>query len=68
MSLTNEPFLYKDVRLLLNFTLNSLLNQAVCALRSLSIMGGIQNLIICVKMAWSEHLDRLRSEYSLITL
>ena len=26
MSLTNEPFLYKDVRLLLNFTLNSLLN------------------------------------------
>ena len=33
-------------------------NQAVCALRSLSIMGGIQNLIICVKMAWSEHLDR----------
>ena len=33
-------------------------NQAVCALRSLSITGGIQNLIICVKMAWSEHLDR----------
>ena len=32
--------------------------QAVCALRSLSIMGGIQNLIICVKMACSEHLDR----------
>ena len=31
--------------------------QAVCALRSRSIMGGIQNLIICVKMAWSEHLD-----------
>ena len=31
--------------------------QAVCALRSLSIMGRIQNLIICVKMAWSEHLD-----------
>ena len=31
--------------------------QAVCALRSLSIMGSIQNLIICVKMAWSEHLD-----------
>ena len=29
----------------------------VCALRSLSIMGGIQNLIICVKMAWREHLD-----------
>ena len=25
--------------------------QAVCALRSLSIMGDIQNLIICVKMA-----------------
>ena len=23
----------------------------------LSIMGGIQNLIIYVKMAWSEHLD-----------
>ena len=33
-------------------------SQAVCALRSLSIMGGIQNLIICVKMARSEHLDR----------
>ena len=32
-------------------------SQAVCALRSLSIMGGIQNLIICVKMAWSERLD-----------
>ena len=32
-------------------------SQVVCALRSLSIMGGIQNLIICVKMAWSEHLD-----------
>ena len=32
-------------------------NQAACALRSLSIMGGVQNLIICVKMAWSEHLD-----------
>ena len=31
--------------------------QVVCVLRSLSIMGGIQNLIICVKMAWSEHLD-----------
>ena len=31
-------------------------NQVVCALRSLSIMAGIQNLIICVKMAWSEHL------------
>ena len=28
----------------------------VCALQSLSIMGGIQNLIICVKIAWSEHL------------
>ena len=34
-----------------------LITQVVCALRSLSIMGGIQNLIICVKMAWSEHLD-----------
>ena len=32
-------------------------SQVVCALRSLSIMGGIQNLIICVKMACSEHLD-----------
>ena len=31
--------------------------QVVCALRSLRIMGRIQNLIICVKMAWSEHLD-----------
>ena len=27
------------------------------ALRSLSIMGGTQNLMICVKMALSEHLD-----------
>ena len=35
----------------------SVFMQAVCALRSLSIMGGIQNLIICVKMACSEHLD-----------
>ena len=34
-----------------------LMLQAVCALRSLSIMGGIQNLIICLKMAWSEHHD-----------
>ena len=34
-----------------------LINQVVCALRSLSIMGGIQNQIICVKMACSEHLD-----------
>ena len=33
-------------------------HQALCALRSLSIMGGIQNLIISLKMAWSEHLDR----------
>ena len=31
--------------------------QVGCALRSPSIMGGIQNLIICVKMAWGEHLD-----------
>ena len=36
---------------------NNTYPQAVCALRSLSIIGGIQNLIICVKMAWSEHLD-----------
>ena len=33
------------------------MRQAVCALRSLSIMGGVQNLITCVKMACSEHLD-----------
>ena len=33
------------------------ISQEVCPLRSLSIMGGIQNLIICVKMAFSEHLD-----------
>ena len=31
--------------------------QVVCALRSLSIIGGIQNLISWVKMVWSEHLD-----------
>ena len=28
----------------------------VCALQSLSIMGSIQNLFICVKMAFREHL------------
>ena len=28
----------------------------MCALGSLSIIGGFQDLIICVKMAWSEHL------------
>ena len=31
-------------------------NQVVCALGSLSFVGGIQNLIICVKMARSERL------------
>ena len=33
-------------------------------------MGGIQNLIICVKMAWSEHLagSDCGDEYSLNTL
>ena len=41
--------------------------QAVCALRSLSIMGGIPNLTICVKMARSEHLvaSDCGDEYSL---
>ena len=29
----------------------------MCALRSPSIMGSIQNLIICVKTALSKHLD-----------
>ena len=29
----------------------------MCTLQSLSIMGGIQNLIICVKTALSKHLD-----------
>ena len=45
-------------------------NQAVCALVSLSIMGGIQYLIICVKMARSEHLagSDCGDEYSLNTL
>ena len=38
--------------------LGYLRGHAVCTLRSLSIMGGIQNLIICDKMAWSEHRDR----------
>ena len=38
--------------------LTAMPEQAVCALRSLSITGGIQNLIICVKKAWSEHRDR----------
>ena len=45
-------------------------NQVVCALRSLSIMGGIQNLIICVKMARSADLtgSDYGEEYSLNTL
>ena len=30
--------------------------QAVCALGSLSVMGDVQNLIICVNKAWSEDL------------
>ena len=34
------------------------------SLGSLSIMDGVQNLIICVKMAWGEHLPR-SDEYSL---
>ena len=44
--------------------------QAVCALGSQSIMGDIQNLIICVKMARSEHLagSDCGDEYSLNTL
>ena len=35
-----------------------------------SIMGAIQNLIVCVKMAWSEHLagSDCGDEYSLNTL
>ena len=35
-----------------------------------SIMGAIQNLIVCVKMAWSEHLagSNCGDEYSLNTL
>ena len=44
--------------------------QAVCALRSQRIMGGVQNLIICIKMAWSEHLTEsdCGDEYSLNAL
>ena len=44
--------------------------QAVCALRSPSIMGGIPNLTICGKMARSEHLavSYHGDEYSLNTL
>ena len=44
--------------------------QAVCALGSLIIMGGIKNLIICVKMARSEHLagGDCGDKYSLNTL
>ena len=51
-------------------SLQPLLDQAVCALGSLSIMGGIQNLIICVKMARSERLagSDCGDEYSLNTL
>ena len=43
---------------------------AVCPLGSQSIMGDIQNLIICVKMARSEHLagSDCGDEYSLNTL
>ena len=45
-------------------------DQAVCALGSQSIMGDIQNLIICVKMARSEYLagSDCGDEYSLSTL
>ena len=41
-----------------------------CALGSQSIMGDIQNLIICVKMGSSEHLagSDCGDEYSLSTL
>ena len=44
--------------------------QAVCALVSLSIMGGTQYLIICVKLARSEHLagSDCGDEYSINTL
>ena len=34
-------------------------------------MGSIQNLIVCVKMAWSEHLDcgvNIRYNYTIIRL
>lgn len=49
--------------------------QVVHVLRSLSTIGSIQNLIICLKMAWSKHLyetiqnitsichDHLQNEY-----
>ena len=54
--LTNQstPFILKQKQ---TIALHQGWQQAVCALRSLSIMGGIQNLIICLKLAWSEHLD-----------
>ena len=46
------------------------MKQAVRALGSLSIMGGAQNRIICVKMARSEHpaASDFGDEYSLNTL
>ena len=46
------------------------MKHSVCALGSLSIMGGAQNRIICVKMARSEHHagSDCGDEYSLNTL
>ena len=46
------------------------MREAVCALGSLRLMGGTQNLIICDKMAKGEHLagSDSRDEYLLNTL
>ena len=46
------------------------MREAVCALGSLRLMGGTQNLIICDKMARGEHLagSDCRDEYLLNTL
>ena len=49
--------------------INLMRTQVVCAQGSLSIQEGVQNLIICVKTAWSEHLwNDCGNEYSLVTL
>ena len=57
----NARFLFLSVMFIATSRLRNLeslfFHQVVCALRSLRIMGDIQNLIICVKMAWSKHLD-----------
>ena len=53
-----------------SFTTSCSHTKAVCALRSLSIIGDAQNVMICVKMVWSKHLagSECGDDYSLIML